>query len=132
MGEAIIQPSVIYACPNETVTYHCHGSQIRVILWEVQPYITLANPIQYVAELAILPAGRLPMDREDKFFANLTNITRLDGKVADMTTSLTIISNGIENKANITCRVKSGDFQEFQSSSLLYFAGLNNIIIELA
>ena len=129
LGEAIIHPSVIYARPNETVTYHCHGSQIRVILWEVQPYITLANPMQYVAELTTLPAGRLPMDREDKFFANLINITRLDGKVADMTTSLTIISNGIENKTNITCRIKSGNFQEFHSSSVLYFACLNIIVL---
>ena len=75
-GEAIIHPSSIYACPKETVMYHSHGCQIRVILCEVQPYITLANPILYVAELTTLPAGRLPMDREDKFFANLTNITR--------------------------------------------------------
>ena len=87
MWEAIIHPSIIYACLNETVTYYYHGSQISVVVWEVQPCITLANPIQYVEELTTLPAGRLPMDRGDKFFANQTNIiTRLDGKVADMTT----------------------------------------------
>jgi hypothetical protein len=125
-GQPTLYPPSIHACPNETVTYYCHGSQIRVILWEVQPYITLANPMQYVAELATLPAGRLPMDSDDKFFANLTNIniTRLDGKVADMTTSLMIITYGIRNNTNITCRVQKGDFEALHSSSTLYFIGL--------
>ena len=42
--------------------------------------------IQYIAELTTIPAGRLPMERGGRFFANLTNIERLNGKVADMTT----------------------------------------------
>ena len=37
--------------------------------------------IQYIAELTTIP-----MERGGRFFANLTNIERLNGKVADMTT----------------------------------------------
>ena len=44
------------------------------------------NPIQYIAELTTLPAGRLLMERGGRFFANLTSIERLNGKVAEMTT----------------------------------------------
>ena len=105
------------------MTYYCYGSQIRVILWEVQPYITLVNPIQYVAELTTLPAGRLPIESGGIFFANLTNIERMNGKVADMTTSLMIAIHGIDNRTNITCRIKTGDFLQLHISSTLLTLG---------
>ena len=71
------------------------------------------NPIQYIAELTTVPAGRLPMERGGRFFANLTNIERLNGKVADMTTFDVNHNWNTDNKTNITCRVKSGDFKNF-------------------
>ena len=119
-GQPTLYPLSIHACPNETVTYYCHGSQISVIAWVVPPYITWADPIQYAAE--ILTA--IHMNREDKFFATLTNITRLNGSVADMTTSLKIITYGIRNETTITCKVVTRDFQKPQSSSTLYLTGL--------
>ena len=106
------------------MTFYCYGSQIRVILWEVQPYITLVNPIQYVAELTTLPAGRLPIESGDIFIANLTNIERMNGKVADMTTSLMIAIHGIDNRTNITCRIQTGDFLQIHISLTLYITGL--------
>ena len=82
------------------------------------------NPIQYVAELTTIPAGRLPMERGGRFFANLTNIERMNGKVADMTTSLMIAIHGIDNRTNITCRIQTGDFLQIHISSTLYITGL--------
>ena len=29
-----------YSCPNETVTYTCHDSQVKIIYWVVEPYVT--------------------------------------------------------------------------------------------
>ncbi|CAI8026935.1 hypothetical protein GBAR_LOCUS15428 [Geodia barretti] len=106
-GQPTLYPLSIHACPNETVTYYCHGSQISVIAWKVPPYIPLADPIQYAAELLVA----IHMNREDKFFATLTNVTRLNGSVADMTTSLMIIAYGIQNKTNISCQVITRDLQ---------------------
>ncbi|CAI8025366.1 hypothetical protein GBAR_LOCUS14654 [Geodia barretti] len=63
------------------------------------------------------------MTRENKFLVNLTNITRLNGSVADMTTSLMIITYGIQNETSINCLVAKGG-SVFHSSSTLYFAGI--------
>ena len=63
------------------------------------------------------------MTRENKFFSNLTNNTRLNGSVADLTTSLMITTYGIQNETNITCQVTKGGFVS-HSSAALYFAGL--------
>ena len=90
----------------------------------IPPYITRVDPIQYIADP---PGGMLAdihMEREDKFFATLTNITRLNGSVADTTISLMIIANGIQNKTTITCHVVTRDLQKHQSSSTLYLTGL--------
>ena len=124
-GQLTLYPPSIHACPNETVTYYCHGSQISVIRWEVPPYISQGDPIQYVSD----PLGgilTIHMNRKEIFFATLTNITRLNvnESVADMTTSLMIITYGIENKTNITCQVATRDFQALKSSSTLYLTGL--------
>jgi hypothetical protein len=63
-------------------------------------------------------SGAINTNREDK--TNLTNITRLNGSVADITTSLMIITYGILNKTTIICQVVTRDSQEPQSSSTLY------------
>ena len=124
-GQPTLYPQSIHACPNETVTYYCHGSHISVIAWEVPPYITRTdrNHIQFVSD----PPAGIPsvhnMTRENKFFANLTNITKLNGSVADMTTSLMIITHGIQNETSINCIVSKGG-SVLHSSSTLYFAGV--------
>ena len=122
-GQPTLYPQSIHACPNETVTYHCHGSHISVIGWVVPPYIPRGDPIQYAADP---PLASIHINRQDKFFATLTNITRqLNDSVADMTTSLMIITYGIQNKTNITCQVVTRDSQKHQSSSsTLYLTGL--------
>ncbi|CAI8047822.1 hypothetical protein GBAR_LOCUS26456, partial [Geodia barretti] len=121
-GQPTLYPLSIHACPNETVTYYCHGSQISVILWEVPPYIPRADPIQYVADPPVGMSGAINTNREDK--TNLTNITRLNGSVADITTSLMIITYGILNKTTIICQVVTRDSQEPQSSSTLYLTDI--------
>ena len=40
-----------------------------------------------------------------------------------MTTSLLIVTNGLENGTNITCRIGTNNFKTHLSSSILYFAG---------
>ena len=123
-GQPTLYPLSIHACPNETVTFYCHGSQISVIAWEVPPYISQSDhPIVYASDP---PGGILEIhvNRKDIFFATLTNITRLNGSAADMTTSLMIIAYGIENKTNVSCQVITRDSQKPQSSSTLYLTGL--------
>ncbi|CAI8040824.1 hypothetical protein GBAR_LOCUS22700 [Geodia barretti] len=54
-GQPTLYPLSIHACPNETVTYYCHGSQISVIAWEVPPYIPWQTHIaDHAAGIALL------------------------------------------------------------------------------
>ena len=120
-GQPTLNPLYYHVCPDENATFVCHASQVRVIVWEVKEYFT--SPMQYFAEHLDRPDLTKPINRENKFFATLTNSSRRNGAAADMTTSLLIITNGLENGTNITCRIGTNNFKTHLSSSILYFAG---------
>ena len=52
-----LQPSSYHACPNDSVTFTCHDSQIYEISWIVELYI----PENYIAQLVSIAAGSQAM-----------------------------------------------------------------------
>ena len=55
--------------------------------------------------------------------ANLSEVTRRNGSVTDITTTLTIITYRLLNRTNISCLTATEDNVASKSFSVLYFAG---------
>ena len=99
--------------------------QASEISWIVEPHIPRMNPIKYTLAEHLVGIGQhLLKNLTNHFFASLTNITNIEGEVADMTTSLTVVTDGLENGTSITCSTLTIDFSICSSSSLVYIAGL--------
>ena len=56
--------------------------------------------------------------------ANLSEVTRRNETVADITTTITIITSGLLNMTNISCIAAADNSAIMSSSSVLYFAGI--------
>ena len=117
-----------YSCPNETVTYTCHDSQVKIIQWVVEPYVPESDPITFDASQTVSPEGSEPISRTPfNLLATLTSLmnkrgNNVSGWIADMTTTLTVNTAEVENKTNITCQTQRGiDFAS--NSTFLYIAG---------
>ena len=124
-GLPTLHPVSHYACPNDVVTFICHGMQASEISWIVEPQIPRMVPIKYtLAEHSVGIGQHLLKNLTNHFFASLTNVTNIEGEVADMTTSLTVVTDGLENGTNITCSTLTIDLKTPSSSSFLYMAGL--------
>ena len=111
-----------YSCPNETVTYTCHDSQVRIIQWVVEPYVPESDPITFAASQTVSPEGTEPVSRT-AVLATLTSLmnkrNNTSGWIADMTTTVTVNTAEVENKTNITCQTQRGiDF--LSTSTFLY------------
>ena len=111
-----------YSCPNETVTYTCHDSDVKVIQWTVEPK---GDSITFSADQSDITEGSAPVNRTP-VVATLTSVINWREEsgiiIADMTTTLTVNSSEVENKTSITCSTQRGI--EFSSSSTyLYIAG---------
>ena len=122
-----LMPPTLHVCPNEIVTYTCYDRQILAIDWIAEPYITAIDPIKYIASTAILERGSRPINRTE-FYATLVNVTQLNMTtgLADLTTSLRVITDGLENGTIITCqtnKINNGIPSLSKSMSTLYFAG---------
>ena len=121
-GLPTLHPSVHYACPNDVVTYTCRETQVYEINWIVEPHNPRMHPIRYTYNQHLLL-----INRTNHFFASLTNVTNInimEERVADMTTSLTVVTDGLKNGTIITCLTVTGDLRVSSSSSSLYIAGL--------
>ena len=121
-------PPTLYVCPNEIVTYTCYDRQIVAMDWIAEPYIPAYNPIKYVASTATLDVDSQPINRNNYLSATLVNITQrnMTAEMADLTTSLRVITDGLKNGTNITCqtfRTINGILSVSRSTSTLYFAG---------
>ena len=124
-GLPTLHPISHNACPNDVVTFICHGMQASEISWIVEPHTPRMYPIKYtLAEHSVGIAQHLLKNRTNHFFASLTNVTNIEGEVADMTSSLTVVTDGLENWTNITCSTVTEDLSICSSSSLVYIAGL--------
>ena len=117
-GQLILEPGTDYYCPNETVTFTCSDSQIIIIIWEVPD----EHSISYVVEQG-LQIGQT-FNRTNRFSSIITNITDINGSVADVTTKLTVDTYGLENGTSIKCITYKSTTSSETSSSLLYFPGL--------
>ena len=110
-----------YACPNETVTYTCHDSQVRYITWIVEPYIPRSDPII----VAAFYEGSYTINRPPAlatFTSLIKTCNNVSGCTADINTTLTVNTAEVENKTNITCTTQRGI--DFSSNSIyLYIAG---------
>ena len=99
--------------------------QASEISWIVEPHIPRMNPIKYtLAAYSVGNEQHFLINRTNQFFAGLTNVTNMEEGVADMTTSLTVVTDGLKNGTNITCSMATKDFSICSSSSLVYIAGL--------
>ena len=81
------------------MTYTCYGQQIQAMVWLVKP--SYISPITFLVN-TVDDMNSQPTDRGSGFSTRVTNITRRNGSVGDLTTSLTIITRGIENGTNIS------------------------------
>ena len=70
------------------------------------------------------PVGSKTMVYMDMISANLSEVTRSNGSVQNVTTTLTIITDGFLNQTNISCLAAKEDNAITKSSSVLYFAGI--------
>ena len=104
--QPILQPPTFHVCPNEIVTYTCYDRQIEAMDWIAGPYITAFDPIKYTASTAPLDLGSPPINHTNHFYASLLNITQynMTTRSGDLTTSLIVITDGLENGTNITCQ----------------------------
>ena len=123
-GQPTLRPESIYACPNETVTFTCHDSHVVAIQWQLDMYIGAQ-----ITFSSSQPVGSQEMVYMDMISANLSEVTSMNGSLANITTTLTIITNGLLNKTNISCLTANDDNEITKSSSIIYFAGLLAILL---
>ena len=121
---------VLFLPYNETVTYTCHDSQVKIIKWIVEPYVPESDPIVFAASQTVSPEGNVPLNRTP-VFATLTSFMNkrgndVSGWMADMTTTLTVNTAEVENKTNVTCQTQKG-IHFLCNSSFLYIAGYSEL-----
>ena len=98
-------------------------------LWQwFEPYITAFDPIRYAASTAPLDLGSPPINRTNHFYSSLINITQynMTTRSGDLTTSLIVITDGLENGTNIACqttRKRNMIISKSTSTSTIYFSG---------
>ena len=71
------------------------------------------------------PVGTQAIIHMGMISANISEVTRRNGSVADITTTLTIITHGLLNMTNISCITAADNIAIMSSSSsVLYFVGM--------
>ena len=123
-GELTLEPPTGRFCPNVNVTYTCYDSQVDLMRWTAEPYITRTDAIRYSPAYINNETMIFIEGTDNHFFSSLTNImfNRHDVTVANITTTLRVITSGLDNGTNITCVTYKG-IKRSQSSSILYFVG---------
>ena len=124
-GKLTLEPPTGFFCPDVNVTYTCHDDQVDLMTWSAKPYFT-ENDILY-------SPGLIYVNNESVVFIEGTNKNFISSlmtivynsdniEVANITTTLTVITRGLGNATNITC-LTNRRLNISQSFSLLYFAG---------
>ena len=121
-GKLTLEPPTGYFCADVNVTYTCHDDQVDLMSWSAKPYFT-ENDILY-------SPGLIYVNNESVVFCKnftsslMTIVYNSDNiEVANITTTLTVITRGLGNGTNITC-LTNRRLNRSQSFSLLYFAGI--------
>ena len=117
-----LEPPTGFFCPDVNLTYTCHDDQVDLMSWSAEPYFTrnYSPGLIYVNnESVVFVEGT-----NNNFTSSLTivyNSNNID--VANITTTLTVITRGLGNGTNITC-LTYRRVEKSQSFSILYFAGI--------
>ena len=107
------------------MTFTCHDSQIVAVQWKLDSYIEQGAHLTFISTY---PIGFEAVAHMGMISANLSEVTNKNGSVADITTTLTIITHGLLNRTNISCLTAKEDNSIFKSSSAFFFAGMCIII----
>ena len=72
--------------------------------------------------------GSAPINRTNHFYASLLNVTQynMTTQLGDLTTNLIVITDGLENGTNITCRttrIRNMITLKSTSTSTIYISG---------
>ena len=124
-GKLTLEPPTGFFCPDVNVTYTCHDDQVDLMSWFAKPYFT-ENDILY-------SPGLIYVNNESVVFIEGTNKNSISSlmtivynsdniDVANITTTLTVITRGLGNGTNITY-LTNRRLNRLQSFSILYFAG---------
>ena len=122
---AALRPLSIYSCPNdESVTFTCSGNQLSVIEWSVKPYFSDTDGDLSYIPLRLMndPGPQIRSSSNNTFldYSELTNFSRIDEAIANMTTSLTVKTSGVRNETNIICILVG--YERLFLNATIYFA----------
>ena len=120
---AALRPLSIYSCPNdESVTLTCSGNQLSVIEWSVKPYFSDTDcDLSYIPlRLMNDPGPQTRNSSNNTFYSELTNFSRIDEAIANITTSLTVTTSGVRNETNIMCILVG--YERLFLNATIYFA----------
>ena len=109
-GQLSVQPTLIYKCPKETVTFTCTGRQVLFLDWIMEPYVSDSDGRSYDVSLLVTNTLETAFNHTNYISSKVINITELNGSRADMTLSLTIKPFNVNNGTNITCKSGTAAF----------------------
>ena len=113
-------------CPrsNETITLICRDRQVVSMSWDVQPHHTYPD---FKEEMIVYIPNDNNLIGAENIYGNFTgvliNITNKTNGTADLTSTLAVLTTGIYNGTNITCRTKRSAGLFNHSSVILNIAG---------
>ena len=118
-----LEPPTGLFCPEVNVTYTCHDSLVTAMTWFAEPYFSGNQGIKYAPGFTTDET----MKKGDYFFSKATNfsVDMEKNMFLSVTTTLTVITSGLENGTNIRCLTTRSSLK-LVSSSILYFAGNSN------
>ena len=119
-----LEPPTGHFCPEVNVTYTCHDSLVTTMTWFAEPYFSANQGIKYAPGFTTDET----MKKGGYFYSKATNfsVDMEEKTFLSVTTTLTVITSGLENGTNITCLTTRGGGLKLVSSSILYFAGNGN------
>ena len=123
-GESTLQPLTHHSCPNESVTFTCSCSQVISVTWEVKPYTDTDSSIAYIPSLINGSVPRSVNSSDNNFLSELIYFSRINKRVANMTTSLTVRTAGVRNGTNVTCGAEVMAGKTCRINATIYFTGL--------
>ena len=116
-----VEPPTGHFCPEVNVTYTCHDSLVTAMTWFAEPYFSGNQGIKYAPGFTTDET----MKKGDYFYTQATSFSVDIEKntFMNVTTTLTVVTSGLENGTNILCLTTRGGGLKLVSSSILYFAG---------
>ena len=106
-GQLTVQPTLIYKCPNETVSFTCTGRQIMSLAWIMEPYFDESDGFSYIVDFVVQMTVETSFRHTRYISSNVTNITEVNGSRADMTT---IKPFNVNNGTIITCKSETNAY----------------------